>query len=277
MLQIHLNDGYETSWGNARANNPYNFQYIPTTFTDSVIEHTGAFPLGTYQNDINTRLAVPTDVTIQMAGESVGGFVYRVRAQVCIEEGGSPKTLRIQTVQVLDNYPPDAVPYRNCVKTGAPSIDVAVNPGRCTIIERDLTFDTTSIFQAQNIRIIMWAENPTTPLEVYNAAVMPWPFPPDCNLNGVPDATDISNGTSDDVNGDGIPDECQDLACAGDTNCDGQVDFGDINSFVAALTEGAYCDDGSNADVDGNGGVGFEDINPFVTLLTGGGLPIPCN
>jgi hypothetical protein len=31
----------------------------------------------------------------------------------------------------------------------------------------------------------------------------------DCNGNGIPDSTDILNGTSPDANGDGIPDECQ--------------------------------------------------------------------
>lgn len=31
----------------------------------------------------------------------------------------------------------------------------------------------------------------------------------DCNHNGVDDSIDIANGTSKDVNGDGIPDECQ--------------------------------------------------------------------
>ncbi len=31
----------------------------------------------------------------------------------------------------------------------------------------------------------------------------------DCNGNGIPDSTDIANGTSQDANGDGIPDECE--------------------------------------------------------------------
>lgn len=34
-------------------------------------------------------------------------------------------------------------------------------------------------------------------------------YAPDCNHNGVPDATDIANGTSADADGDGQPDECQ--------------------------------------------------------------------
>ncbi len=62
---------------------------------------------------------------------------------------------------------------------------------------------------------------------------------------------------------------------AGDMNCDGDVDFGDINPFVDALTDPAayeadYPDcDINNADVSANGSVGFDDINPFVALLLG--------
>ena len=42
--------------------------------------------------------------------------------------------------------------------------------------------------------------------DVWGAVVI---TPGDCNGNGIDDATDIRNGTSQDVDGDGIPDECQ--------------------------------------------------------------------
>ncbi len=60
----------------------------------------------------------------------------------------------------------------------------------------------------------------------------------------------------------------------GDQNCDGLVDFGDINPFVLALTNPAgyatafpYCDI-MNGDINADGFVDFGDINPFVRLLT---------
>jgi hypothetical protein len=71
-----------------------------------------------------------------------------------------------------------------------------------------------------------------------------------------------------------------DLKCAvgffcGDLNCDGQVNFGDINPFVLALTDlGAYealypgCPF-DNRDINGDGQFNFGDINPFVALLVG--------
>jgi hypothetical protein len=60
----------------------------------------------------------------------------------------------------------------------------------------------------------------------------------------------------------------------GDLNCDGTVDFGDINPFVAALNGvRAYFDlfpncHWMNADINADGCVDFRDINPFVTLLS---------
>ncbi|MEW6197453.1 MAG: hypothetical protein AB1601_02145 [Planctomycetota bacterium] len=61
----------------------------------------------------------------------------------------------------------------------------------------------------------------------------------------------------------------------GDVNCDGHVDFGDINPFVLAMSNpAAYaaqypnCPFG-NRDINNDGKFDFGDINPFVTLLAG--------
>ncbi len=62
----------------------------------------------------------------------------------------------------------------------------------------------------------------------------------------------------------------------GDLNCDGTVDFGDINPFVLRLGDpaayqAAYPDcPAANGDINGDGSVDFGDINPFIALLTGG-------
>lgn len=60
----------------------------------------------------------------------------------------------------------------------------------------------------------------------------------------------------------------------GDLNCDGLVNFLDINPFVLALTNPAAYENAypacslCNADIDLDGFVDFRDINPFVRLLT---------
>jgi hypothetical protein len=67
---------------------------------------------------------------------------------------------------------------------------------------------------------------------------------------------------------------------AGDLNCDGAVDFGDINPFVLLLSNAAAWQATYpgcpmiNGDINDDGVYGqtsFGDINPFVALLTGGG------
>ena len=61
----------------------------------------------------------------------------------------------------------------------------------------------------------------------------------------------------------------------GDMNCDGVVNFADINPFVLALTGRAPYEAAFpncrwlNADTNGDGFVNFADINPFVALLSG--------
>jgi hypothetical protein len=60
----------------------------------------------------------------------------------------------------------------------------------------------------------------------------------------------------------------------GDLNCDGQVNFGDINPFVLALTNPSLWQATypgcpiANGDINNDGAVDFGDINPFVTLLS---------
>ena len=59
--------------------------------------------------------------------------------------------------------------------------------------------------------------------------------------------------------------------CRGDMNCDGRIDFADIDPFVAVLSGGTCCDaTNHNCDVNGDGSVDFGDIDPFVALLSEG-------
>ncbi|MBK9128463.1 MAG: hypothetical protein IPM13_11805 [Phycisphaerales bacterium] len=60
--------------------------------------------------------------------------------------------------------------------------------------------------------------------------------------------------------------------CPGDLNCDGVVDFDDIDLFVEALGYAGgvgwpYDCTWYNADADGNVDVNFDDIDPFVALI----------
>jgi hypothetical protein len=65
------------------------------------------------------------------------------------------------------------------------------------------------------------------------------------------------------------------LLVPGDLNCDGVVDFEDINPFVLAISDPAGYHAAYpnchllNGDCNGDGFVDFDDINPFVTILSG--------
>ncbi len=85
----------------------------------------------------------------------------------------------------------------------------------------------------------------------------------------------VTNRDSNDVSVF-LNDTCS-AVLVGDVNCDGGVNFGDINPFVMLLTDPAAwlaafpgCPM-ANGDINGNGTAGFDDINPFVALLSGGG------
>ncbi|MBK9127235.1 MAG: exo-alpha-sialidase [Phycisphaerales bacterium] len=109
------------------------------------------------------------------------------------------------------------------------------------------------------------------------------------NPTNCPDATYIrvrlaytALPRSEDLNGNQVPDECEQPAiCRGDCDCDGNVDFDDIDYLVAALGgEAAWRDfyatqhagqqppcSYASCDVDASGGVTFDDIDPFVAAI----------
>jgi len=60
----------------------------------------------------------------------------------------------------------------------------------------------------------------------------------DCNQNGTGDTQDILNGTSLDVNGNGIPDSCEPMQVPGDCNQDRRVDVSDAICLLGALFRG---------------------------------------
>ncbi len=110
------------------------------------------------------------------------------------------------------------------------------------------------------------------------------------NADGDPagDACDNCPGASNpfqgDADGDGLGDVCDPCPASGaraDANCDGIVDFFDIDPFIMALFDppgyaAAFCDGAPcGVDVDCSGVVDFFDIDPFIACLFGGCAPCP--
>lgn len=82
----------------------------------------------------------------------------------------------------------------------------------------------------------------------------------DCNGNGVADVTDIATGTSQDLNMNGVPDECEvPPACPGDADGDGSVGLSDIAMVIINwFTQGSP---GTLGDLDSDGDRDLEDIS----------------
>jgi hypothetical protein len=77
---------------------------------------------------------------------------------------------------------------------------------------------------------------------------------PDCNGNGVADADDIANGTSQDCNANGIPDECDIASGASlDCNVNGVPDECDTDCNSNAVPDDCDIANGTSPDCNANG------------------------
>ena len=302
LVQIHTSDASPygiPTWGGRTGF--YGITGTPTAVFDGSLWEIGAGSAqGAYNAYINRytqRRAVPTDVTITSTGvPGSAEKTYNIAARVCLEAGGTAKTVRVYIAQVLDRYGCSYCRYT--FMQAATTQDVALQPGQCAVVLRAITLSDTSWNNRPNVKIVIWAQEPqasgpqSNPAEVFQAHTMHWPFPgPDCNYNGIPDPEDLANGTSqdcnansipdecdilsgtsDDVNSNGVPDECE--IVTGDVNCDGSVDFNDINPFVLLMTSTWLWQQTyptcllMNGDCNFDEVISFADINPFIAILT---------
>lgn len=100
-----------------------------------------------------------------------------------------------------------------------------------------------------------------------------WDLQPDCNSNGISDATDIAAHTSTDNNHNGVPDECEQLICCegttGNVNQAGGIDISDLSILIAYLTVNPRptlgCD--NEANINGEGEIDLSDLSLLIGYL----------
>lgn len=93
----------------------------------------------------------------------------------------------------------------------------------------------------------------------------------DCNQNGVADGDDIAGGTSEDANGNGVPDECEDC------NGNGVLDDADIAQGTSADVDEDGRPDECEPDCNGNGLPDDYDIETLISEdAHGDGVPDEC-
>lgn len=95
----------------------------------------------------------------------------------------------------------------------------------------------------------------------------------DCNGNGINDADDIASGTSDDIDGNGVPDECDP-----DCNSNGLPDGYDISQGTSDDLDGNEVPDECDPDCNGNGLPDGYDISQGTSQdCNGNGIPDECD
>ena len=182
MVQIQCFFPYDTPWGDDRQTF-YDVTVRPTAWFDGIDGYVGS--LGSWENDYDryeaaylARRAIPTDVTLEVGAEEISGQTYRIQVRVCLEPGGEAKSVRIYAVQVLDHWPYSEDYHRNGFKQAADTTDLDLTPDACEYFELEFTFDDDSWADQDNIKIIVWAQDPeeSGPAEAHQSAVLVWPF-----------------------------------------------------------------------------------------------------
>jgi hypothetical protein len=162
LIVIHDNDIYEVPWGTAR-DAFYQAQWTPFACWDGLED---AWPIEEYEDNFLARQAVPTDVTIDMEVFG-GGASWKVSATICIEPGGTGKTMDIFMAQVLDHY--GEVNFdRNMVQDGSSGIEITLAPDECTTVTEIFTLNSESQVSPENVKFFAWAQDTVL---VYNPQV----------------------------------------------------------------------------------------------------------
>lgn len=176
VVGLHAGDPWETI-----RTNFYPFYGYPTFMIDGLNDSWHGSPQWDYwDDDVNLRLAEPTDVTIDLT--AVPGSApeqWDLTATVCIEAGGTGKTMRLYLVEILDGYPPaDPNFTRNGHRQTAPTEDATLAVGACTDVTWPMTLDATSMANLEAVSFICWAQDNLDSglAEVFQATQLSWPL-----------------------------------------------------------------------------------------------------
>jgi hypothetical protein len=211
-IEYHVGDSYQVPYSVTRANF-YGVSGVPTTWFDGILQRAGSYDndqqmYNWYLGAINSRLAVATDVTIEISASEVDAQVYEVSATIAIDEGGVGKNLTVHLVQVLDYYPSYADKrYRNTARQATAETDITLAAGESTTITPAwgqpsdphypyLYLGGVDWTNREDVKLVCFARVPgsSAPKEVYNANYLDWPIvsvPGDINGDGRVDLIDL--------------------------------------------------------------------------------------
>lgn len=234
-IQCWTTGTYSTAWTIWRKNY-YHVSGVPDTWFDGIIDRLGAYTndnqqYNWYLSAVNARLAVPTDVTIDIERQEVAPQTYDVSTTVGIDANGQAKEMVVEVVQVLDYYPYSGDhQYRNCVRQDAPPETVTLNPGESATFVWRVTLQAENWDNKEDVKIVGWARVPGTsgPKEIYNAGQLQMfpPIPGDLDHDGDVDLMDLSILLSHYGMGGATYEQ-------GDINGDGNVNLTDLGILLS--------------------------------------------
>lgn len=178
FLAIHLSDGYQTVFGNARRNSYYpGTMYIPDNIVDAGMDHYVGFPGNPptlWSTLVDARLALPTDVTIEILPARQSDTMWDFTANVCLEPTGDAKTVGVNLAYTVDDYP-TGYPYiyRKTLRNGYGPEVVDLTPGECVLVGATFTFSSIELDRWTGLEVVAWAQTPASGWgEAYQAATL---------------------------------------------------------------------------------------------------------
>jgi hypothetical protein len=162
FIAIHDGDSYEVPWGTTR-DAFYGAAWTPFSCHDGLYD---AWPISSYESKFISRQAVPTDVTIDMAVFG-SGSTWNVQATICIEPGGTGKTMDVFMAQVVDHYGP-ANFDRNMVQDGSAGVEITLAPDECMLVTERFVLNSVSQASPDTVKFFAWAQDTVL---VYNPQV----------------------------------------------------------------------------------------------------------
>ncbi len=180
VLGLHAGS-HELPWTTDRIVYYPFFAGYPTYLIDGTIDSWhGSPPWDFWDDDTDARLAITTDVTIDLrAVQGATPGERDITATVCIEPGGTGKSMRIYIAEVLDGYPPTAQNFtRNGLRQVAATEDIVLATDACTEVTRTLNLDATTMGSLEDMSFICWAQDDLAsgPAEVFQATQLDWPL-----------------------------------------------------------------------------------------------------
>lgn len=244
-IEYHIGDQYAVDGCSQRASF-YGVTGTPTAWFDGTRKCEGAYTNVTqmynwYYSTYTAAMNTSTDVSLAVEVVKTGAMSVHVRVQVSVDPGGLSRALRVHIARLADHFPPTPNYSRNTFRKALTPQLVTLAPGQSAIVQGDMPLDLNDYSHPDETRIVVWAQTYATaaPAQIHNTVCVAGPF----------------------------------HYKLGDMDCNGRVDFDDVDAFVLAISgqeayEAVYPNcDWMNADCNVDGHVDFADIDPFVTQI----------